>query len=75
MECLHFPSRTGQLAMQDGFQGVRFQLLGYLYQFFCLCFGLEPALRIITKLLSNPTALLRRFMVKLQTSHIRMTYE
>ena len=43
--------------------------------FFCLCFGLEPALRTITKLLSHRTALLRRFMVKLQTSHIRMTYE
>ena len=32
MECLHCPSITGQLAMQDEFQGVRFQFQGVRFQ-------------------------------------------
>ena len=38
---------------------VRFQWSGNIYEFLCLCFGLEPASRIFTKLLKVPIALLR----------------
>ena len=38
---------------------------GYLYQFFCLCFGLSPGPLMFTKLLKVPIALLRKLKVML----------
>ena len=38
----------------------RFQWDGELYEFFCFCFGLDPARRIFTKLRKVPLAVLRR---------------
>ena len=44
---------------------VRFQWSGYIYEFFCLCFGLGPAPIIFTKLLKVPIALLRRVNIRI----------
>ena len=38
---------------------------GYLYQFFCFCFGLSPGPLMFTKLLKVPIALLRKLKVRL----------
>ena len=38
-------------------------LVGNLYEFLCLCFGLGPAPRIFPKLLKVPIALLRRLNI------------
>ena len=45
---------------------VRFVWSGNLYEFLCLCFGLGPALRIFSKLLKVPKALLRRLNIRLK---------
>ena len=39
---------------------VRFKWSGNLYQFLCLCFDLGPALKVLTKLLAIPIAILRQ---------------
>ena len=44
---------------------VRFQWKGNLYQFLCLCFGLGPAPRILTKLLKIPISILWRINIRL----------
>ena len=42
---------------------VRFLWSGKLYEFLCLCFGLDPARRIFTKLLKIPVSVLRRLNI------------
>ena len=44
---------------------LRFQWKGNFYEFLCLCFGLGPAPRILTKLLKIPIAVLRRIQIKI----------
>ena len=44
---------------------VRFKWSGNLYEFLCLCFGLEPAPKVFTKLLKIPIALLRRINIQI----------
>ena len=44
---------------------VGFQWSGNLYEFLCLCFGLGPAPRILTKLLKVPIALLRQVNIRI----------
>ena len=43
---------------------LRFEWDGSLYQFFCLCFGLSPALLVFTKLLKVPVAMSRKLKVR-----------
>ena len=44
---------------------VSFKCKVLIYQFLCLCFGLGPAPRIITKLLKVPISLMRKLNVRL----------
>ena len=44
---------------------VRFSWSGNFYEFLCLCFGLEPAPRISTKLLKIPLSVLRRINIRI----------
>ena len=44
---------------------VNFKWKDLIYQFFCLCFGLGPAPRIFTKLLTVPISLMRELNVRL----------
>ena len=44
---------------------VRFQCLGNLYEFLCLCFGLRPAPKVFTKLPKITIALLRRINIQI----------
>ena len=44
---------------------VQFSWSGNLYEFLCLCFGLEPAPRIFTKLLKIPVSVLRRITIRM----------
>ena len=43
---------------------VRFLWEGSFYEFLCLCFGLEPAPRVFTKILKVPISLLRRLNIR-----------
>ena len=44
---------------------LRLQWKGNIYEFLCLYFGLGPALRIFTKLLKIPIAVLRRIQIRI----------
>ena len=44
---------------------VSFKRKDLIYQFLCLCFGVEPAPRIFTKLLKVPISLMRKLNVRL----------
>ena len=44
---------------------VQLRWSGNLYEFLCLCFGLDPAPRIFTELLKIPISILRRINVRM----------
>lgn len=50
---------------KDSRKYVRFAWSGNLYEFLCLCFGLDPAPNNFIKLLKIPIALLRRLNIRL----------
>ena len=75
--CLHKLLQEGdymcKLGMKDAYFSVplhqssrnyvRFSWSGNLYEFLCLCFGLEPAPKIFTKMLRIPVSVLRRINI------------
>ena len=54
---------------KDSRKLLRFLWAGNLYELLRLCFGLEPAPRIFTKLLKVPTSVLRRLTISVIIYH------